>query len=152
MELGQQQETTTEEDFQDAVTFHTGETPTLTGAEWREIHILLEITYNDQTEARTSPQKHMLVSKALGTAFDDTELEIYDNKNRKLSLAACKTMANIKHYQLHFKLHQGNGRHYVIFRVSSTLRFQSIKRESEVLRNLKKTGCYMKRHHWAQDQ
>jgi hypothetical protein len=34
------------EDFQDAVTVHTGETPMLTGAEWREIHNLLEITYN----------------------------------------------------------------------------------------------------------
>jgi hypothetical protein len=134
------------------VTVHTGETPTLTGAEWREIHILLEITYNDRTEARTSPQKHMLVLKALGTAFDSTELEIYDNKNRKLSLEACKAMENIQHYESHFKLHQGNGRHYVIFRVSSTIRFQGIKRESDVLRNLKKTGCYMKRHHWSQDQ
>jgi hypothetical protein len=57
----------------------------------------------------------MLVLKALGTAFDSTELEIYDNKNRKLSLEACKAMENIQHYKAHFKLHQGNGRHYVIF-------------------------------------
>jgi hypothetical protein len=147
---------TTMDEFHDAthddVTVHTGETPTLTGAEWKEIHILLEITYNNNTEARTSPQKHLLILKELGTAFDNTELEIFDNKNRKLSLEACKAMANIEHYESHFKIHQGNGRHYVIFRVLTTLRFQGIKRESAVLRILKKTGSCMKRHHWGQDK
>jgi hypothetical protein len=59
-------------------------------------------------------------------------------------------MVNIQHYKSHFKLHQGNGRHY--FHISSTIRFQGIKQESDVLRTLKKTGCYMKHHHWAQDQ
>ncbi len=140
------------EEFHDAVTVNTGEIPTLTGAEWKEIHLLLEITYKNHTEARTSPQKHMLVLKALSNAFDNTELEIYDNKNRKLSLEACKGMTNIQHYESHFKIHQGNGSHYVIFRVSSTVRFQSLKRESEVLSTLKQTGCFMKRHQWPQDK
>jgi hypothetical protein len=45
-----------------------------------------EFAYNDCTEARTSPQKHMMIFKALGNAFDNTELESYDNKNQKLSL------------------------------------------------------------------
>jgi hypothetical protein len=74
----------------------------------------LEITYNNNTEARTLPKKHLLILKELGTAFDNTELELYDNKNRKLSLEACKAMANIEHYKSHFKIHQGNGRHYNI--------------------------------------
>lgn len=69
------------EEFHDAVTVHTGENATLTGAEWREIHLLLEITYKDRTEARTSPQKHMMLLKAMGNDFDNTEVCIYDNKN-----------------------------------------------------------------------
>jgi hypothetical protein len=140
------------EEYHDAVTVTTGENMTLTGAEWKEIHLLLEITYKNNTEARTSPQKHMLVLKALSTAFDDTELAIYDNKNRKLSLEACKAMSNIKHYESHFNIHQGNGRHYVIFRVSSTIRFQGLKRDSAVLSSLKHRSCYMKRHLWPQDK
>ena len=120
------------EEFHDAVTVNTGEIPTLTGAEWKEIHLLIEITYKNHTEARTSPQKHMLVLKALSNAFDNTELEIYDNKNRKLSLEACKAMTNIQHYESHFKIHQGNGSHYVIFRVSSTVRFQSLKQANRM--------------------
>jgi hypothetical protein len=71
-EPGTSEEETKMEDFQDAVTVQTGETETLTGAEWRESHSLLEITYKDQTEGRTSPQKHMPVLKALGNAFDET--------------------------------------------------------------------------------
>ena len=71
-----QEDETMEEEFHDAATVQTGETPTLTGKEWQEQHILIEITYNNQTEARTSPQKHMMILKALGNAFDVTELEI----------------------------------------------------------------------------
>jgi hypothetical protein len=45
------------DEFHDALhddaTVHTGETPTLTGAEWKEIHILLEITYNNNIAAET---------------------------------------------------------------------------------------------------
>jgi hypothetical protein len=126
-------EETTMEEFHDAATVHTGENLTLTGAECKEIHLLIEITYKNGTEARTSPQKHVMVLKALGNAFDNTELEIFDNKNRKLSLDACREMKNIEHYESHFKTHQGNGRHYVIFRVLSTVRFQTLKREGEVL-------------------
>ena len=141
-----------EEEFHDAATVQTGETPTLTGKEWQEQHILIEITYNNQTEARTSPQKHMMILKALGNAFDVTELEIYDNKNRKLSLAACRGMTNIEHYESHYKIHQGNGRHYVIFRVMATVGFQALKRQGDVLKTLKATGCYLKRHHWGPDK
>ena len=109
------EEETPDEEFHDATTVQTGENPNLTGAEWREQHILIEITYNNKMEARTSPQKHMMILKGLRNAFDITELEIYDNKNRKLSLAACRAMMNIEHYEAHYKIHQGNGRHYVIF-------------------------------------
>jgi hypothetical protein len=147
-EPDQEGEETNMEEFHDVTTVHTGENLTLTGAEWKEIHLLIEITYKDGTEARTSPQKHMKVLKALGNAFDNTELEIFDNKNRKLSLEACQEMKYIEHYESHFKIHQGNGRHYVIFRVLSTVRFQTLKREGEVLKILKQTGCYLKQHHW----
>ena len=112
---------------------------------------MLEITYNDKTESRTSPQKKN-DTKELSTAFDVTELEIYYNKNQKLSLAACRGMTNIEHYESHYKIHQGNGRHYVIFRVMATVGFQALKRQGKVLKTLKSTGCYLKRHHWAPDK
>jgi hypothetical protein len=44
-------EETNMEEFHDATTVHTGETFTLTGAEWKEIHLLIKITYKDGTEA-----------------------------------------------------------------------------------------------------
>jgi hypothetical protein len=60
------------EEFHDAATVHTGEKPTLTGAEWKEFNLLLEITYKDRTKECTSPQKHMMMLKVLGNAFDNT--------------------------------------------------------------------------------
>ncbi len=140
------------EEFHKAATVIAGSGPSLSGNEKTEIHILIEITYKNRTEARTSPQKHMMLLKALGNSFDATELEIFDNKNRKLSLDACKEMTKIEHYEAHFKIHQGKGRHFVIFCVLATVAFQTLKRDGAVLATLKKTGCYLKRHHWGQDK
>lgn len=137
---------------QDDDTVVTGEKRTLTGAEWKEMTILIEMTYKDNNEARTSPQKHMLILKSMGDAFDNTELTLFDNKNRKLSLEACREMTNLEHYESHFKIHQGKGRHYVVFRVHATIGFQSLKRHSDVLSTLKRTNCYLKRHHWPEDK
>jgi uncharacterized protein with GYD domain len=61
-------------------------------------------------------------------------------------------MKNVEHYEAHFKIQQGNGRHYVVFRVLTTMQSQSLKRDGAVLQMLKKTGCYMKRHYWVQDK
>ena len=97
------------EEFHDAETVHTGEIATLTGAEWKEMYLLIKMTYNDRSEAKSSPQKHMNILKAMGNAFDNTELELYDNRNRKLSLEACCGMMNLQHYESHFTIHQGNG-------------------------------------------
>jgi hypothetical protein len=152
MEMEKPDDDPTMKEFHDATTVHTGKTPTLTGAEWKETRIMLEITYKNHTKARTSRQKRMVVLKALGTAFNSTELEIYDNNNRKVSLEVCKKMQNIQHYKSHFKIHQGNGCHYVIFCILSSICFQGLKCESAVLSTQNKTGSYMKCHHWVQDQ
>jgi hypothetical protein len=62
-------------------------------------------------------------------------------------------MTNIEHYESHFKIHQGHGRHYyIIFQVSTTIPFQALKQDATVLQTLKQTDSYPKRHHWAQDQ
>jgi hypothetical protein len=88
----------------------------------------------------------MTTLKALGNAFNNTELEIHDNKNLKLSLEACRGMANIERYESHFfKMHQAKGCHYIFG-------FQSLKRKAEVLGTLKKMDCYLKDHHWPQDK
>ena len=81
--------------FHDASTVHTGENAMLTGAEWKEIYLLMEITYSNKTEVHSSPEKHMSILKALGDAFNNTKLEIFDNKNRKLSLDQCSKMKNV---------------------------------------------------------
>jgi hypothetical protein len=114
--------------------------------------ISIKMTFKDSSEARTSPQKHMMILKAMGNAFDNSELTLFDNKNRKLSLEACREMTNLEHYEAHFKIHQGNGRHYVIFRVHTTIGFQLLKRHSEVLKTLKKTNSCLKRHHLPEDK
>jgi hypothetical protein len=72
----------------------------------------------------------------MGNAFDNTELTLFDNKNRKLSLEACREMTNLEHYESHFKIHQGKGRHYVIFRVHTTIGLQLLKRHSNILNTL----------------
>ena len=46
-------ETEDEHHFADAQ--RTAFTPTLSGPEWREMHVLLELTYKNQAEAATSP-------------------------------------------------------------------------------------------------
>jgi hypothetical protein len=100
---------------QDNDTVVTGDKQNLTGAKWKEMPISIEMTYKDSSEARTSPQKHMVILKAMGKSFDNTELILFESKNRKLSLNACRGMMDLEHYESYFKIHQGNGRHYVIF-------------------------------------
>jgi hypothetical protein len=117
----QEDEVVSMEEFHNADTVHTGGKLMLTGAKWKEIHLLVQITYKDVIEACSSPPKHTMVLKAMGYAFDNTELQTFNNKNWKLSLATCRKMKNIEHYESHFKIHEGNGRHYVIFRVLSTI-------------------------------
>jgi hypothetical protein len=116
------------------------------------MNILVEITYDNNAEATTSPQKHMLLLKAMGAAFDPTELIIYDMKNCKLTMEEWKATTGIGEYKKRFKIHQGNGRHYVIFRVLATIGFQQLKRDPQVLKQLKATECYMKRHLWPEDK
>ena len=68
------------EEFHDAETVIQGSGPSLSGNEKREMHILIEITYRDATEANTTPRKHLQILDALGKSFDKSELDMFDNK------------------------------------------------------------------------
>jgi hypothetical protein len=106
----------------------------------KEMNILVKITYDNNAEVTTSPQKHMLLPKAMGAAFDTTELIVYDMKNRKLTIKEWKATIGISEYKNRFKIHQGNGHHYVIFRILTTINFQQLKQNPQVLKQLKTTG------------
>ena len=102
------------EEFNDAETVIQGSGPSLSGSDKREIHLLIEITYSDEQEATTTPMKHLQILNALGGAFDRSELDMFDNKGRRLKRKSIQQWRNITTYEDHFKIHQGNKRHYVI--------------------------------------
>ena len=146
-----EEETTTEE-FHDAATVIAGSGMNLNGDVKNEIYISVEITYRGNAEAKTSPSKHLQLINALGGAFDKTELDMYNIKGKKVVREAAQQWQGIKDYDKHFKMQQGNNRHYVIFRVLTTKKFGDLKRAPEVWKVLNSTGSYMKRHQWNIDQ
>jgi hypothetical protein len=141
-----------EEVFHDVNNDQNGFLPTLSGPEWREMHILLEITYKSKTEATTSPKKHLALLHEMYQSFPKDELIIYDNKSRKINRETCEKWTDIEAYKACFNIHDGYGRHIVIFRIRATQRFGTIKRDKGVWKKLLDTGCYLKRHHWPEDK
>jgi hypothetical protein len=96
-----------EEEFHNAATVCTGENITLTGDRWKELHLLIEITCKNETEARTSSQKHLMVLQALGDTFNLTELKIFDQKSRDLPLEQYRKMRYLANNEHRFTIHQG---------------------------------------------
>jgi hypothetical protein len=142
----------TEEVFHDTNPVNNGFTPTLSGSEWREIHILLEITYKNKPEAEKSPAKHLEVLHEMYESFPKNELIIYDNQARKVNRESCGKWTDMEAYKACFNLHDGYGRQIVIFRIRTTQRFGTIKRAKRVWAKLLETGSYLKRHHWPEDK
>ena len=62
---GTPNESEAEEELHDANNQQTGFTPTLSGPEWREMHVLLELPYGHQAEAANSPKKHLALLHAM---------------------------------------------------------------------------------------
>jgi hypothetical protein len=111
--------TTSESDADD--TFHdtnpidTGFTPTLSGAEWREMQILLEITHKNNSDMDKSPSKHLSILHKVHKSFPKNELIIYDNQAQKVNRQSCKNWTDMEAYKACFTIHDGYGRHIVIF-------------------------------------
>ena len=149
---GTTQESEAEEEFHDADTQQKGFTPTLSGSEWREMHVLLELTYRSQAEAALSPKKHLAILTAMYNAFPSDELIIFDNKGRKVNRTTCGDWKDIEAYKACYTLHEGYGRQMAIFRIRTTHRFGTIKRDKQVWEQLHTSGSYLKRHHWPEDK
>ena len=139
---GKPAETEGEVEFHDADTDPTAFTPTLSGPEWREMHVLLEITYKTQAEASTYPTKHLAILTSRYDTFPKDELIIYDNKSRKINQETCGTWTDLEAYNACFNIYEGYGRQIVIFRICTTQRFGNIKRAKPVWEQLRTTGCY----------
>ena len=150
--MGTPNESEAEEEFHDADNQQTGFTPTLSGPEWCKMHILLELPYSSQVEATNSPKKHLALLHAMYKSFPADELVMYDNKGRTVNRDACGTWSDIEAYQACFNIHEGYGRQMTIFRIRTTHRFGTIKREKKVWQQLQSSGCYLKRHHWPEDR
>ena len=145
-------ESEAEEEFHDADGQQTGSTPTLSGPEMREMHVLLELTYRSQAEAAASPKRHLAILTAMYAAFPSDELVIYDNKGRKVNRDNCGTWTDLDAYKACFQIHEGYGRQMAIFRIRTTHRFGTIKRDKQVWEQLQNTKSYFKRHHWPEDR
>ena len=82
---GTPMESEAEDEFHDADAQPTGLNPTLSGPAWKEMHILLKLTYKSNQEADTSPTKHLAILHAMYEAFLNDELVMFDNKGRKIN-------------------------------------------------------------------
>ena len=80
---GTPEESEQEDETQYVDTQQTAFNLTLSGPEWREMHVFLEITYKSQSEAANSPMKHLEILTAMFGAFPADELVMFDNKGRK---------------------------------------------------------------------
>jgi hypothetical protein len=114
------QDTDGDEVFHDTNPADTDFSPMLSGAEWREMHILIEITYKGKEEAEKSPEKHLSILHEMYESFPKKELIIYDNFGAKVNREACKNWTDMEAYKETFNIHDGYGRHIVIFRIRTT--------------------------------
>ena len=63
--MGTPQEAEPEDKFFDTNGQQTGCTPTLSGPEWHEMQVLLELMYKNNQEANKSPMKHLTILHAM---------------------------------------------------------------------------------------
>jgi hypothetical protein len=151
-EVGTPMEDTTTEIYHDAETVIMGSGPSIDGSEKTEIHILVEITHRGSAEAATTATKHLQILHSLYESFDRSELDIYDNKGKRAVRKSIEKWKDITTYDDSYNIHQGIKKHCVIFRVLTTRKFGTLKRDSQVWETLNRTGSYMKRHYWPEDK
>ncbi len=134
----------TNEEFHDAATVIAGSGPSISGSEKKEIHILVEITYRGAAEAKTTASKHLQILNALGESFDKSELDMFDNKGRKIKRSSVKQWKEITTHDEHYTIQQSKNRHFIIFRALTTKKFGDLKRAPAVWDALNNTGSYLK--------
>jgi hypothetical protein len=127
------------EEFHDAATVLGGAGTDLTGEVKSDIHILLEITYRGSGEARKTPQKHLQVLYALAQEFNKSELKIYNQENKRVSRDSLEQWRDVRNYEDSFTINESRGRHYVVFRTSTTKKFGELKRAPIVWQTLRDT-------------
>jgi hypothetical protein len=122
--------------------------------EMNETVLRFEIPYRNGQADDADTKLHAQLLQLLTTAYDETELRIFNNKNKRITDFQEEKWQNNEYYKSHFGTHvDTSGRKTVVaHRIRSTKNIGTIKGEPTIIRFLKQTNTYIRAHYWKEDE
>ncbi len=146
-----------DDDNQSQETVPRGRTRDTYESELVEIFLRVEITPNKRDE-RGPNLCHATVLKEMYSSFWEEDLQIINNRNKRIQLPTYTKRTDEKYYKKHFNTYTipGKGgrpsRHFVVHRIRTTLSLSTIRNERHVLQALQENDVFMKRHYFQEDE
>jgi hypothetical protein len=157
-ELDSSMEITDEDDDHSEVTVPSGRTTEPEEAELIEIFLRHEITIKHLDNHRGPHLRHAAVLKEMYSSFPEDDLQIINNRNKRIQLPNYQKWADEKYYQKHFDTYTITGkggrpdRHFVVHRIRTTLSLSTIRNDRHVFQALQENDVFMKRHYFQEDE
>jgi hypothetical protein len=157
-EVKANEDTTMNEDDHSEATIPRMKPPEIIEAELIEIFLRHEITIKNRESHRGSHLRHAAVLKEMYSSFSEDDLQIINNRNKRIQLPTYTKWTDEKYYKKHFDTYTipGKGgrpsRHFVVHRIRTTLSLSTIRNERHVLQALQENDVFMKRHYFQEDE
>jgi hypothetical protein len=122
--------------------------------EMEEQGLRFEIPYRKGHASDDDTKLHAQLLKLLTNAFDENELRVYNNKNKKVKDFEEKKWEDNNYYKTHFDAHVDTQQRktVVAHRIHSKLSISNLKGEPTVIAFLKRTNTYLRAHYWKEDE
>jgi hypothetical protein len=147
----------TEEDNHSQATVPSGRIPENNEPELVEIFLRVEITPNKRDD-RGPNLCHAAVLKEMYNSFPEHELQIINNRNKRIQPHNYQKWSKSAYYQRHFDTHTlaGKGgkpdRHFVVHRIRTTLSLSIIRHDRKVFQALQENNVFLRRHFFQEDE
>jgi hypothetical protein len=149
-------DTTAEDDDHLKVTIPSGRQTKPIDAELIKIFLRHKITIKHRDSHRGLHLCHAAVLKEMYSSFFEEEVQIINNRNKRIQLPNYQEWADEKYYQKHFDTYTipGKGgrpdRHFVVHRIRTTLSLSTIRNDRHVFQALQENDVFMKRHYFQE--
>ena len=147
-----------ETDDHSEATVPSGKSTEQAEAELVEIFLRHEITIKNRDQHRGSHLRHAAVLHQMYCSFSEDELQIINNRNKRIQLPNYQKWADPKYYMKHFDNYTIQGksgrpdRHFVVHRIRTTLPLSTIRNDRHVFQALQENDVFMKRHYFQEDE
>jgi hypothetical protein len=147
-------DTTMDDDDATVATTTTGTKTDFIEEEMEEQGLRFEIPYRKGQANSDDIKLHAQLLHILTTAYDDTELRIFNNKNKKIKNFQEKKWEDKNYHKTHFGTHVDKVQRKTVIahRIHAQKSISSLKGEPTVIAFLKSTNTYLRAHYWKEDE